>query len=94
LFGGDDDYAATYFGVTGDEAGASSFDAFDASGGLISRGLEASVSYDFNEDWGVTGSVTYEEFLDSAADSPIVQQGSSDQMSVSVVVTRALEFNF
>ncbi len=94
LFGGDDDYAATYFGVSDDEAAASSFDSFEASGGLISRGVEASVSYDFNDDWGVIGSVTYEQFLDDAADSPIVQQGSDDQMSVSVVVTRALEFNF
>lgn len=94
LFGGADDYATTYFGVTPDEAASSSFDAFDASGGVLSRGVEASVSYDFNEDWGVVGSVSYEEFLDDAADSPIVQLGSKDQVSVSLVVTRALEFNF
>jgi len=94
LFAGDSDYAATYFGVTDDEAAASSFDAFEADGGLLSGGLEASVSYDFTDDWGVTGSVTYENFLEDAADSPIVQQGATDQLSVSVVVTRALEFNF
>jgi len=94
LFGGDDDYAATYFGVTTDEAAASGLDAFNAAGGILSRGVAASVTYDFNNDWGVTGSVTYEEFLDDAAESPIVQQGSRDQTSVSVVVTRALEFNF
>lgn len=94
LFGGADDYAATYFGVTADEAAASTFDAFDASGGLLSRGLEASVAYDFNADWGVVGTVSYEEFLKDAADSPIVQQGTKDQVSVSLVVTRALEFNF
>ena len=94
LFGGADDYAGTYFGVTADEAAASSFDAFNASGGILSRGVAASVSYDFNEDWGVVGSVSYEEFLKDAADSPIVQQGTKDQVSVSLVVTRALEFNF
>ena len=94
LFGAAGEYAGRYFGVTDEEAAASSFDAFDATGGLLSRGVEASVSYDFNSDWGVVGSVTYEEFLDDAADSPIVQQGSTDQVSLSVVVTRALEFNF
>jgi len=52
------------------------------------------VSYDFSDDWGVTGSVIYENFVEDAADSPIVRQGSADQVSVSVIVTRALEFNF
>lgn len=94
LFGGDDGYAATYFGVTEDEAAASGFDSFDATGGLLSRGVAASVSYDFNDDWGIVGAVRYEEFLDDAADSPIVRQGARDQTSVSLVVTRALEFNF
>lgn len=94
LFGGADEYADTYFGVTPDEATASDFTAFEATGGILSRGVEASVSYDFNDAWGVVGSVTYEEFLEDAAESPIVQQGSQDQVSVSLVVTRALEFNF
>jgi len=94
LFAGDDDYAATYFGVSDGEAAASSFDAFEANGGLLSSGVEASVSYDFSDDWGVTGSVIYENFVEDAADSPIVRQGSADQVSVSVIVTRALEFNF
>ena len=94
LFGGDDTYAATYFGVTEDEAAASSFDAFDAQGGLLSSGVAASVAYDFNDDWGIVGAVRYEQFVDDAGDSPIVRQGSRDQTSVSLVVTRALEFNF
>ncbi len=94
LFGGDDDYAATYFGVTADEANASAFDAFDAGGGVLSRGVAARVNYDFNDAWGVEGGVTYREFLGDAADSPIVRGGSTDQLSISVSVTRALEFNF
>ncbi|SEW22486.1 Outer membrane scaffolding protein for murein synthesis, MipA/OmpV family [Cognatiyoonia koreensis] len=94
LFGGTDDYAETYFGVSPDEAASSSYDAFAATGGVLSRGLEASASYDFNEDWGVTGTITYEEFLNDAANSPIVQQGSSDQLNVSLVVTRSISFNF
>lgn len=94
LFAGDDDYAATYFGVTGAEAVASTgrFDAFEATGGVLSRGLEMSASYDVTADWGIVGTVTYEEFLNDAAGSPIVQQGSADQLNVSLIVTRAFQF--
>ena len=94
IFGGDDDYTATYFGVTADEAAASAFNAFDATGGVLSRGVSARVNYELNENWGIEGAVTYEEFLNDAADSPIVQGGSAEQTSISLSVTRALEFNF
>ncbi|MEL6642211.1 MAG: MipA/OmpV family protein, partial [Pseudomonadota bacterium] len=94
LFGGDDDYTATYFGVTAQEAVASEFEAFDATGGVLSRGISARVNYEINENWGLEGAVTYQEFLNDAADSPIVQGGSAEQTSISLSVTRALTFNF
>lgn len=92
VFAGSDDYAATYFGVTASEAAASSFAAFEATGGALSRGIEASASYDVNDVWGIVGTVTYEEFINDAATSPIVQQGSSDQVTTSIVLTRAFSF--
>lgn len=94
LFAGADDFASTYFGITPDEAATSSFTAFDAGGGVLGRGVEATATYDFNETWGVVGTITYEEFLNDAARSPIVQQGSADQLNMSLIVTRAINFSF
>lgn len=94
LFGGDDDYTATYFGVTAEEAAASGFDAFTPTGGVLSRGVKARVNYAINDLWGVEGTVSYSEFLNDAADSPIVQGGSAEQTSIGVTFSRKLEFRF
>ncbi len=94
LFGGDDDYTATYFGVTADEAAASGFDTFVPSGGVLSRGVKAQVNYAFNDLWGVEGTVSYAEFLNDAADSPIVQGGNAEQTSIGVAFSRKVEFRF
>jgi MipA family protein len=82
LFFGDDDYAATYFG-TG---------AFDAKGGILSRGLQASAEYSFNDDWGVIGTIKYDQLLNDAASSPITQ--TTDQVGVSLIVTRKVTWSF
>jgi outer membrane protein len=89
---GSDDYAQTYFGVTAAESAASSFDAFEASSGIMSAGIEAEANYQFNEIWGVTGKIQYDQLRDDAADSPITQ--SDDQVSASVVVTRRITLGF
>jgi outer membrane scaffolding protein for murein synthesis (MipA/OmpV family) len=86
LFAGDDDYAATYFSDT--RVG------YEAGGGVLSRGVAISAAYDFNDTWGVIASATYEQFVNDAADSPIVQAGSEDQVSVSLIMTRAFSFQF
>ncbi len=89
LFFGDDAYAATYFGVDASETG---FQTFDANGGLLSRGIEASIAYNITDDWGVVGTINYDELLNDAAQSPIVQ--TTDQLGVSLVVTRKVSWSF
>lgn len=89
---GDDDYAETYFGVSAAESGASSFDAFDASGGIISAGAKAEATYALNNDWEVIGTLRYEQLRDDAADSPITE--NDDQFSGSIVLTRRITFGF
>lgn len=89
---GDDDYAQTYFGVTAAESAASSFDAFDARGGIISAGAKAEATYAINDNWEVVGTLQYEQLRDDAADSPISQ--SDDQISGSIVLTRRITFGF
>jgi outer membrane protein len=86
LFAGDDDYAATYF--------SDARVGYEAAGGVLSRGLEASASYDFDDTWGIVATATYEQFLNDAAASPIVEAGSADQLSMSLIVTRAFSFSF
>ncbi|WP_394154160.1 MipA/OmpV family protein [Loktanella salsilacus] len=93
FFFGDDEYAQQYFGVTAAEAGnGNTLTAYDAKGGLLSQGVEASASYAFSEDWGVTGTVRYEEYANDAVDSPIVEQGSDNATTASLVVTRRFSF--
>ncbi|WP_342078772.1 MipA/OmpV family protein [Yoonia sp. SS1-5] len=89
---GSDDYAQTYFGVTDAESGASGLDAFEAGGGILSQGIEAEATYDFNDTWGVTGKIRYDQLRDAAADSPITQ--SEDQLTGSLLVTRKITLGF
>lgn len=89
---GDEDYAQTYFGVTAAESAASGFDAFEAEAGIMRAGLEAKAEYQFNDTWGLTGKISYDQLRDDAADSPITV--SDDQVSASVVVTRRITLGF
>lgn len=52
---GDDKYASTYFGVTSSESAASGgrIASFDASGGVMSAGVEFASLYQLNEKWGL-----------------------------------------
>lgn len=89
---GSDDYTDTYFGVTPDESAASAFAPYDPDAGIISRGINAEATYQFNDDWGLKGTLRYDLLTDDAADSPIVQ--SEDQITGSVVLTRKVTFGF
>ncbi|WP_375260938.1 MipA/OmpV family protein [Palleronia sp.] len=88
---GSDDYASTYFDVP---TTTTSFDAYDADGGLISAGVEVGAKYRFTENWGVEGAVTYDRFLGDAADSPIVENGDQDQYGMRVGLTRRITLDF
>lgn len=96
LLFGSDEYADTYFGVTPAEAAASggSFRSFDAEGGAMTAGVELGMTYEIDENWGLDGAVVYEQFVGSAADSPIVEQGSDEQVSIRLGVTRNISFGF
>ena len=73
-------------------AAASSFDAYDAEGGLVSTGAELGMRYRLSDAWGVEGAITYDVFRGDAEDSPIVQQGSEDQWGARLGVTRTFSF--
>lgn len=85
LFYGDDSYADTYFSST---AGTG----FEASGGLLSSGLEVGAEYRLTEAWGLAASVRYERLRGDAADSPITRE--DEQVSASLLVTRRFDIRF
>jgi outer membrane protein len=89
-----DDYASTYYGVSADEATASGggLEAFDASGGLVSAGVELGASYRFNEDWGLEAALNYDRLQNDAADSPITTD--DDQLSAQIGITRRFTLGF
>lgn len=88
---GSDDYASTYFDVP---TSASTFDAYDADGGVISAGVEVGAKYRFTDNWGVEGAVTYDRFVGDAAESPIVENGDQDQYGLRVGLTRRITLDF
>lgn len=91
---GTDSYADTYFGVTSDEAAASSFDAYDPDGGLMTAGIEVGMEYALGDQWWVEGAVTYDRFVGDAEDSPIVEQGDRDQYGIRIGLTRQITLGF
>ncbi|QPZ92926.1 MipA/OmpV family protein [Thioclava electrotropha] len=94
VFYGSGLYNRTYFGISPSESTASGLAAYSPDGGLVSTGLELSATYQLGNDWAVEGKLNYDRLQGDAADSPIVQQGSREQSSVSLMLTRRVSFPF
>lgn len=93
LLWGNDAYADTYFGISPAEASVS-LPAYDPDAGLMSAGVELGARYQINDSWGVESAVTWENFTNDAEDSPIVQNGDSDQWRFRIGVTRVFNLRF
>jgi outer membrane scaffolding protein for murein synthesis (MipA/OmpV family) len=91
-FFGSSRYANTYFGVTAAESAASGLAAYDAKGGLVSAGVELGATYALNDTWGVDGAVRWDKYMGDAKDSPIVQQGKDNNVSLRIGMTRRFSF--
>lgn len=89
---GDGRFTRTYFGVP--TATATFPDPYGPSGGLVSTGAEAGFVYRMGEDWALEGAARYDRLRGDAGRSPITQQGSRDQFSVRVGVSRQVRFGF
>ncbi|MCE0505976.1 MipA/OmpV family protein [Roseivivax sp. GX 12232] len=87
---GNGEYTDTYFGVSGSEASALN-PAYDADGGLVSAGMEFGAIYQIDENWGVETAVTWDRYMNDAADSPIVDNGRRDDWGARVGLTRSIQ---
>ncbi len=75
-----DDYMNTYFGVSETGSARSGLAAYTAEGGLKDIGVQATMTYQLTDRWGLVGRASYTRLLGDAADSPIVKdEGSADQ---------------
>lgn len=93
---GNSRFNRTYFGVTAAEAAdpGNTFAPYTLSGGFHSVGLEIGAYQPLNADWGITGSVRYDRLRGDAARSPIVLQGSRNQVSAEIGLTRHFNLRF
>jgi outer membrane protein len=93
-------FAQTYFGVTGAEATAATaagnpgLTAFTPSGGLHALGFEIGGYQAIGRDWGVSANIRYDQLRGDAARSPIVGQGSRDQFTAQIGLTRHFSLRF
>lgn len=72
----DDDYMASYFGVTAAQSAASGLAAFDAEAGIKDVHLGASADVALTERWTLKLMGRYAHLLGDAADSPIAETES------------------
>lgn len=84
-------FARTYFGVTAAESTQSGLSAYRPSGGVHSVGFELGAYQPLSDSWSVTGSLRYDRLRGDAAASPIVRQGSRNQVTATIGLTR--DFN-
>lgn len=89
----DDNFTNTYFGVSAAEA-SPTFPATNASGGLISAGLEAGLRYQANDNWAIEAGASWSRLLGDAASSPITAQGSKNQYGLSLGIVRRFDIPF
>lgn len=79
---GNDEFANAFFSVEPWQAQLNRYaggrlTAYDASGGLMDAGFNATVRYEISDAWRVSAFGTYKLLTDSAASSPIVKVGGS-----------------
>jgi len=94
LLAGDAAYAETYFGVTAADAATAPFRPMTRRAVWCHVASKSRQTMTLPRTGGVTGTVRYDEFVNDAAESPIVRGGSSDSVTASIVITRDISFDF
>ncbi|VVO63470.1 hypothetical protein PS858_00909 [Pseudomonas fluorescens] len=82
---GDGDYMRTWYGVSTGQAARSQFRAYDAHGGLLSRGADLTWSLPINDQWNVSTVLAVQYLAKEAADSPIVERRMQTSLAGQVV---------
>lgn len=89
----DEDYMQSYYGINATQAANSAYTVYNADGGFKTIGASVNAIYAINENWAANALLSYDRLLGDAADSPIVaNQGSANQFSVILGVSRGFSF--
>ncbi|KAA0971291.1 MipA/OmpV family protein [Aureimonas fodinaquatilis] len=88
-------YIDTYFSVSPQESIASggALDIYDPSGGFKTVGLSAEARLEFQPSWFLNGQAGYDRLIGSAADSPIMQAGSRDQLYFGIGISKVFSLD-
>lgn len=84
---GDGRFHRNLFGIDAPSALASGLPAYRPGGGIYAYGGQANAHVFFGERLGINPYVRYDRLVGDAADSPIVQQGSRDQVEAGAALT-------
>ncbi|RAI00612.1 MipA/OmpV family protein [Acuticoccus sediminis] len=80
----DAQYMDYYFSVPNS---AEELEPYNASGGFKDVSLAATATYELTEKWRLHGRVKYTHFIGDALDSPIVEAGNDQEISVGIGLT-------
>jgi outer membrane scaffolding protein for murein synthesis (MipA/OmpV family) len=87
-------YNKSYFEVNADQSAASGLPQYTPGGGLLSYGLNSSLTVPLSESVMTTFVANYSRLGGDAADSPLVdQRGSADQASFGLFLTYGFGYN-
>lgn len=84
---GNGQYHRALFGVEPGQSLASGLPAYRPSSGIYAYGAQANANVFFGERFGINPYVRYDRLVGDAADSPIVRQGSRNQLEAGAALT-------
>jgi len=89
-------YMDAYFGVSATESARTGgrMQAYDASGGMKSVNLNIAVRYEFMPDTFLNADASYRRYAGSAASSPLVAQGSGQQFTFGLGISRRFAVSY
>ncbi len=92
---GSGDYMRTYFGVTAAEAAApgSTLTPYSPSAGISSVGFDLTANYALTRKTTLHLRAGWDRFVGDAANSPIVQQGDDDNITIGAGLSYRFDFN-
>lgn len=80
-----ENYMDTYFGVNPENLNSSLLSFYDLDGGIKDIGATINTTYFINSKWALSGQIGYNQLLGEVADSPVVENGNSTQLSGGII---------
>ncbi len=89
---GDDDYMQGFYGVNSAQAMRSGATQFNAESGFKDVGFQIGMTYSLFENFLINGQIGYQQLLNDAADSPIVDSSNRSRDQIRVLFGMAYKF--